>query len=879
MIPIYLSLSGFLSYHESVEIDFSAFDLACICGANGAGKSSLLDAITWVLFGQARRRDDSLINALTWKESGQAQAALIFAYEGNIYRLQRSKPRDKSMLLEFFILQQSGAGSDGPAPGNLPQATDYRSLPTGSWKALTEHTIRETEARIQQVLRLDYETFVNASFFLQGKADQFTQQRPADRKRILSSILGLEVWEEYRQRAFDRRRGLETEVEGLDGRLQEIQAELAEEQDRLERQHQLQAALQAQQSLRQEQERLVSSFRQVAAALQEQRRLVETMQRQAETASRAWQQSQARLEERRRERLAYTEILGRAEQVQAAYASWQEARQELERFEQVAARFREQEQRREAPRLQIQEARLRLEGEAGSLRSQLAAQEAQRAEIEQISAQLPAIENEMTVAEARLARRLALEAGLQDALQRNTGLRTENEHMKAEMNDLKSRIDALEQVEGATCPLCGQPLNQVERQKLLGELQFQGKELGDRYRANLAALSDLEAEIKEVESGIRDLANAEAQLIVHKQSQARIHSRLEVFEGQVQEWQRLGAPRLAEVDSLLEKDAYAEQARSLLQEIDRQLLEIGYDAAAHDAVRQSELQERSSETDMRSLEKTRAALAPLEREIADLEDQVQAQSAEAGRQAAEFESLKAELESRLAESPDLPAEERNLFDLQEAENRLRLELGAAQQKVLVLDDLKIRRQALEARREELSLSIGHYRQLERAFGRDGVPALLIEQALPEIETRANELLERLSAGSMSVRFVTQAAYKDKRRDDLRETLDIQISDGAGTRDYELYSGGEAFRLNFAIRLALSEVLAQRAGARLQTLVIDEGFGSQDAEGRQRLVEAINLVRPDFAKVLVITHIDELKDAFPTRIEVEKTPSGSTVRVI
>ena len=157
--------------------------------------------------------------------------------------------------------------------------------------------------------------------------------------------------------------------------------------------------------------------------------------------------------------------------------------------------------------------------------------------------------------------------------------------------------------------------------------------------------------------------------------------------------------------------------------------------------------------------------------------------------------------------------------------------------------------------------------------------MLIEQALPQIEAKSNEILERLSAGNMSVRFITQAAYKDKRRDDLKETLDIQISDGMGARDYEMFSGGEAFRVNFAIRLALSEVLAQRAGARLQTLVIDEGFGSQDALGRQRLIEAINQVRPDFAKILVITHIDELKDAFPNRIEVEKDSMGSTLTVV
>jgi exonuclease SbcC len=222
--------------------------------------------------------------------------------------------------------------------------------------------------------------------------------------------------------------------------------------------------------------------------------------------------------------------------------------------------------------------------------------------------------------------------------------------------------------------------------------------------------------------------------------------------------------------------------------------------------------------------------------------------------------------------------ERVLLDLQEQENRLNQEVGAARQKVNVLDDLRKRKKRLEVEREESALQIGRYKTLERAFGKDGVPALLIEQALPEIESKANELLDRLSDGSMSVRFVTQSAYKDKKREDLKETLDIQISDGAGVRDYEMYSGGEAFRANFAIRLALSEVLASRKGARLQMLVIDEGFGSQDALGRQRLLQAIRAVQDDFAKVLVITHLDELKDAFPTRIEVEKTDEGSVVNV-
>ena len=186
---------------------------------------------------------------------------------------------------------------------------------------------------------------------------------------------------------------------------------------------------------------------------------------------------------------------------------------------------------------------------------------------------------------------------------------------------------------------------------------------------------------------------------------------------------------------------------------------------------------------------------------------------------------------------------------------------------------------MRAQMEVLKEQIRQYVKLETAFGKDGVPAMLIDQALPELQEQANELLGRLSDYGMSVTFSTQRAYKDAKRQDKMETLDILISDGSGTRDYETYSGGEAFRINFAIRLALSRILARRAGAKLQTLIIDEGFGNQDAQGRQRLIEAINIVRQDFQKILIITHIEELKDYFSNRIEITKTLTGSKAEVI
>src|SRR6266511_4138915 len=102
MIPLHLRLSGFLSYHDRAELDFSSFDLACISGQNGAGKSSLLDAMTWVLFGEARGKSTDVINLNS--DVKAAEVALIFSYEGNVFRVQRTLPRAKSTVLEFQIL-------------------------------------------------------------------------------------------------------------------------------------------------------------------------------------------------------------------------------------------------------------------------------------------------------------------------------------------------------------------------------------------------------------------------------------------------------------------------------------------------------------------------------------------------------------------------------------------------------------------------------------------------------------------------------------------------------------------------------------------------------------------------------------------------------
>ena len=851
MIPVRLQLSGFLSYQDRVEIDFNAFELACISGSNGAGKSTLLDAITWVLFGQARRRDDAIINT----RSNAAEVILDFDYEGNRYRIQRSKPRDKSTILEFFVLNAEGV-----------------------WRALTEHSLRETEARIEHTLRLDYETFTNASFFLQGKADQFAQQRPGDRKRILTNILGLEIWENFREETANRRKLAERELDSITGQIQEIETELAEEQNRRDRLAQLETELERLAELRKTTEASLENLKRLAASLEEQRRLVEILTTQHQAAIQRRDQRASQLAERLDESQRYHLQLESADAIERAYSTWLQQRQELEQWDKLAAQFQEHQNRRSQPLTLIEAERTRLEEERRSLLQRQTETSTQLELLPGLEQQLNQFFAETDRIRALLDERASLNQQYLSLSDRLGELNAENKRLREEMNTLKERIERLKGSEEDTCPLCGQPLGSAERYTLLVGLEEQGKTLGDRFRMNQALMQEGQSNQNSNKTRLDSLAQLDEELRQNQQRIAAHDARLESIRQVSQVWESGFAPRLAELEVSLAAGNFAVDARAALAEIDAQLKQLGYDPAAHEQLRHAEQQSRPIDEQMRLLETARAALGPLEREIEGLKNSLAADDAEIEKQQSAYQQAQDKYLADAANQPDLDSLERDVFNLKTQENQLRMQVGGARQSVEVLTTLRDRLQGHTARRGEINKLITRYKALERAFGKDGVPALLIEQALPEIESQANEFLDRLSNGSMSVRFSTQREYKDKNRDDKRETLDILISDPAGMREYEMFSGGEAFRVNFAIRLALSRVLARRAGARLQTLVIDEGFGSQDSDGRQRLIEAINLVRSDFAKILVITHLEELKDSFPARIEVEKTPTGSVARV-
>ena len=170
----------------------------------------------------------------------------------------------------------------------------------------------------------------------------------------------------------------------------------------------------------------------------------------------------------------------------------------------------------------------------------------------------------------------------------------------------------------------------------------------------------------------------------------------------------------------------------------------------------------------------------------------------------------------------------------------------------------------------------HIRGIQGAKMQMDIIAWILRRWFEAALANANTRLVKIGSGRYSLEM-TQAGKEDNRsRSGLEIGVIDALSDSLKPRPTTSLSGGESFYISLALALGMSDVVCEEAGGiRLGTLFIDEGFGTQDNVGRERIIEVINQISSDFERVVVITHIEEIKEAFPVRIEVIKTESGST----
>jgi exonuclease SbcC len=316
--------------------------------------------------------------------------------------------------------------------------------------------------------------------------------------------------------------------------------------------------------------------------------------------------------------------------------------------------------------------------------------------------------------------------------------------------------------------------------------------------------------------------------------------------------------------------------------LEQQIAEIDYSSEQHNNLRQAVRQAQPWQLRYQQLSSAQQQYPQLQARLQELETSQGERLSERQKLASQIESIIQQLGQTANPAAQIQTLEQQLAIRRRELDEKISKLGRLEQ---LAHQLATQQAQYEQQQEQLQASKQQhrvYQELSQAFGKNGIQALMIENVLPQLEAETNQLLSRLSANQLHVQFITQKAGRSgkstKKNAKLIDTLDILIADARGTRAYETYSGGEAFRINFAIRLALAKLLAQRAGAALQLLIVDEGFGTQDAEGCDRLIAAINAIAADFACILTVTHMPHLKEAFQARIEVYKTQQGSQLQL-
>lgn len=905
MIPLKLQLRNFISYGpKSQTIDFEPYNLICLVGKNGHGKSALLDALTWAIWGQARKVGGSSKADEGLLRLGETNMMVCLDFTCNkiTYRIRREfsligkKPYS---ILEFGILDQS-------IPGD----------PTGQLRPLTDKTIRATQEKIDTLIGLNYESFINSAFLRQGQSNEFSKKTPKERKDILGSILGLDKFEKLKRISQDKNKEAVNQKEYCYRTKEQLIKSLEQKSNIIFQLNQVSEHLDV---INVKDLSLKTSLKNVKTELLEissKKNLVGQLNFEITQLDIAIKDLISQVLDnfrQRQETFRKKKELSDIKDVDQKYNTLIQKRKELQTLSNEKFSLKELLlNKKEEERIFIE--KLTESFSIKTEKNKLLEQEYQTnlkniehrlKEHHETSAKLQHEYQQLKETTEFLSQKQDHNYICIETLEKHLTKRKEYYHkysaqikvIEHEISNLISKQELIKTDNDPSCPLCKQSITEEHKVDLIHDSEKKLKMLNHKIRRFKSLASALKTLIIEQEYIVnntkkkieeqkilsikieeckkqfakieQDINERKAKILLCEDESKKLHNTIiliqtenlniiKELQDQVENHPELNSIKIA-----------VNKANDLLKAIDIKLQEESY--INKQILEIEELKQKHIELIN--------ALA--------LQEQRKANIKQFSTQAKKLKAIKKEKVNELTKlipliqhEPKIISEE-NLInqDLQkilaEKESYM-LKKGSLEQQLSVIKQKEVELVDQKKLISELEQSSEDYKAISQALGKDGIQALLIEDAIPEIEHEANALLTRLTDNQSHLSI---ESVRDLKTGGTKETLDIKISDPVGVRAYELFSGGEAFRIDFALRIAISKLLARRAGTSLETLIIDEGFGSQDEEGLSSIMEVIYKIQNDFEKVIIVSHLTSMKEQFPINFLVHKGPQGSQIKVI
>jgi exonuclease SbcC len=846
MRPLKLRLRGFTSFRDEQELDFTDRTVFAITGPTGSGKSSILDAMTYALYGAVERVGREC-NQLVTHGMNRMSVTLDFDVDGKQYRITRSTP------------------VTGSTKVTLERCVDGKFVSYGEGA----DRVRECDRIIQGLVGLDYTGFTRSVLLPQGKFAEFMSGEARERRDILSDLLGLGLFRRMAQRA---------------GRL----------------------ASDAEHAATVKRELVVSSFgdatpesvelaRQVAQQLAERVARHERVAHEVGAIAERWRDDQLRLGELR---TCAIDLQGLVADIEAAIGAVGDLTTA------IAAHSVDFERAMTAVQSAAEQTRsARVEREA--------AESAWGTQLELVAVQgtanrLPELRSRLALRDRELERSLAEGPVRETELaELDTAHSTAVEHEKMselELTAAQAHTRELEHADkaasltaglsiGDACPICGKPLESLPEHPgapAIAEARSRARASEQALKKARAAVVDLQQQVigkrRDIEEADKDAARRRDELAKQRceveQAEVEVRTALRAFE--TDDPAAVLTTRIQQLADFAARERDAEQRESDANQLLAALRGHGELLLQ----RLAQQRERLEAPNVVLLTRATGMLPDFVLESPDA-PAVGATAAELlafGRLRAELlvglvraveararslESAgKAALEQAQVLAGDLAAPATAIVALVDALTKARLEATAehvsSEARATSLASRLEERTTLEAEIAEQVDQAGVYSELAYDLRQDRLVAFLQDRALQTLAAAGTRHLQGLSGDRYALRFARHTFWV------------VDRWNGDEERTVRTLSGGETFLASLSLALALSEQvrsLSITERARLDSLFLDEGFGTLDPESLRVVQDAIEQLGGDGRLVGVITHVRDLAEALP-RIEVEKSTRGS-----
>lgn len=924
MKPLKLTMQAFGPYAGEQVIDFAALDhgLFLLTGPTGSGKTTVFDAIKYALFGQmsdAERRPEGMRSQHAQKDV-ETFVELDFEQDGHTYHIRR-KP-------EQVRPKKRGQGT-------TTAAAEVEFSCTGDADSPVLTHVNEVNKEVVDVLGIDAEQFSRICMIAQGDFSSVLNASSADRETIFRRIFGTGIYRDFQE---SLKRRLSSVSDELDQKKHDVEIyvdrlDVPETDSSFERYCELKSL--PDWTLR------ATEFSEIASGVLETRRDESAHDTEERTAlsHRLDEVKNKLVRAQGRENLQKTLVEARTwidehasqiEQAKAAFdeqeaqvESWQDYKAETDRLRNTLPAYesltRTQVERKAlVDKLTATETAL-AEGAASldKLTSEREKLDAERADLSGLDAKavhlkaqeadLARKDQDLSMLEQLIGRRDSQKEELQG---KKEAFQKADEACKAadEAHDSAFRsynrqiagILARDLEDGTPCPVCGatehphlaQAEDDAPSKEQVEELERRAQAAREKLSQASAGLSTAREALNATKQQLADAAKPFSDAAGGELSEqiAIARSRLEDEKAHLNAQRaelEASRKRLDEIDELLK--TLSEKAAQLKEQIEKAKVE-----QSNFKVELSALEERIKglqlQLEFASAEKLQCELSTRDKVLLNARTEyarAKAEKERLQRELTEHKSAVATCQGELAKTQEVDIEplEQRKTALEEQLEQLGERLQEHAIAINTLEEVSVGLGGLSGELEELQRGYdGLARMSQLANGTEGgklgrvsfetyVQGVYFDRVL----RAANERLEVMSESRYAL--VRAKLPRDMRS---RAGLDIDVLDRytGSRRSASTLSGGETFMASLSLALGFSDVIQQEAGGvHIDAMFIDEGFGTLDDESCQMAVDVLSRLGDDNRLVGVISHVDLLKEHIPRRIEVEKTPHGSSAKLV